>query len=373
MSKFLKLLILQFKRMGAHPWAMAMFLILPLLLTVPAGLVHKGNDSSRIRPVVYDLAQNEQSRRFIHWLKAGDFPWQEMDYEEAELLLRKEEVDACLVIPKDFELPQKAELILAKGSRGETVGVIMEEVATALIPLTMRNQFLEGLYQSAESIGKTKEEVKEEFMFIVEGEEGSRHDITLKYLGLPDTYREGNRLLWLPEYNIELLFLTLFAVYGSFSLENKAKQQRLLSLRRGFFLESLTSQISLLILGIIQILLLHLGLSQFLPGAEMNERVFLILFTFLMTQLTMAQYFLLLPRDNRFFLALLIMVFSSSLGGCFFSLPSQLMNSFGVWTTHGWAMASLDGVPLLEAKYLIFCALVLSLLAMFAQKAQAQK
>lgn len=367
--RFLQLIWLKWKSLASRPFSLLLFCLLPLVLTIPAGLVHKNNDYNHLRPAIVNLSDTVESEQLLEWLLEGELNWRVTSQKTGAQELYNGTIDVLLFIPEDFSIPDKPEVRLAKGSRAEAVGIIIEEASTAIVPLIVREEMIRSLAEQ-KSVPEDNQEVLGEKFFTESRLMEDKVPIRMTTEGVDINVLEENRLLWLPRYNIELLFLSLFAVLGSMGFRERGRKQKLLSIEKAFFIEGYTSLIALAILGLIQILLLHGGLYLILPELDTDPYIILILFTFLLTQLAAAQCFVLLHEDQRLLTALLTLCFSAALGSCFFTLPSGFMHKIGYFTPHGWAMGALERVPLLSPLLVGLISLVVFSIALFSQSSQ---
>lgn len=364
--RFLELIWLKWKGLAARPLALILFCILPFVLTIPAGLVHRNNDFTNLRPVVVNLSRSPEAEQFVDWLSEGELNWRETTKQVGFQELYNGSADVLLLVPEDFSIPGRPVVRLARGSRAEAVGIVIEEAATAIVPLMVRDSMVDAL---AEEVQVRKQDVGglAEKFFLAAKEETSTIPLRMTTEGVDLSGIEQNRLLWLPRYNIELLFLSLFAVLGSFSLRDRGRTQKLLSIQKAFLLDGFSRFAALAALGFGQIVLLHLGLAAVLPQIDTNAYSLFVLFSFLLTQLAAAQCFVLLHEDQRLLSSLLTLCFSSALGGCFFTLPSGFMHRIGYFSPHGWAMGALERVPLLSPFWVALLSLLVFVLALLTQ------
>jgi hypothetical protein len=85
---------------------------------------------------------------------------------------------------------------------------------------------------------------------------------------------------------------------------------------------------------------------------------------FLLLMLTFGQLVSLMPSEQRFVPASLVLFIFALIGGTFIRLPSAFVERVGQYTPHGWAFARLSGMqttlPLLAVAGIGFALLILS-------------
>lgn len=358
MKRLPLLVYLKLKSLSGRLSALLCFLLLPLLLSLPAGLALKNNSVDQFRPAIADLAHTEDSKRLIKWLKEGQLDWEVLSYKDGLKALKNEQIQALVKIPADFSIPDNPFLVLVKGSHNESLGILMEECSIALIPLMAEHSMLNALYPYTEGKGLSYEQVRKQYMDLIPVMEKAGMHLGLKLEGDRAVLEKPRRLLFLPEYNIELLFLSLFAVMGSFSFHDKARREKLLMIPGAFWAEGISELLALFLMGMAQIFLLQLAYMILLPGMSRDGWILLILHVFLLTQIALAQCLTLVKEDQRVMTALLIMCFSAAGGACFFPMPAGFMNRIGRYLPHGWAMASLEHMKASEPLVVLLLSLL---------------
>ena len=356
----LNLIWLKMKSLSGKPAALIAFVLLPLLLSLPAGLAMRGNEASGLILGCVDLAQNEDSRQFVSWLLSGGVHWKEFDEEGGKRALGREEIAALLRIPEDFDAAKKPALVLVSGSAHKALGLVLEESTIALNPLLAESLLENSLLHVGQQVGISEEKVKADFRAELQRKAETAFGIRMKIEGA-ETHSAAQPLLFIPEYNIELLFLSLFAVLGRFGLAERSQREKVRRLPGGLFLDSFSEILALLLLGFAQISLLNLGFHIFFPEAEIPLQNLFILLIYLLSQLAFTSLTGLFPSQRRMMVALLLLIFSACAGGCFFQLPAVYVRRFGQYFPHGWALYTMQGMKLASPLFV----LALSLLLLF--------
>lgn len=357
----LDLIWLKMKSLGGKPAGLIVFVLLPLLLSLPTGLAMRGNEAAGMTLGCVDLAQNEDSRQFVSWLLSGGVHWQEFDEEGGKKALGREEIAALLRIPENFNAAKRPTLVLVSGSAHKALGLVLEESTIALNPLLAESLLEKSLMSVGMKEGISEEKVKADFRAELQRKAETAFGIRMKIEGA-ETHSAAQPLLFIPEYNIELLFLSLFAVLGRFGLAERSQREKVRRLPGGLFLDSFSEILALLLLGLAQICLLNLGFRIFFPEAEIPLQNLFIMLVYLLSQLAFTSLTSLLPPERRMMTALLLLVFSACAGGCFFQLPAVYVRRFGQYFPHGWALYTMQGMKLASPLFV----LGLSLLLLFA-------
>ncbi len=362
MKKLAVLILLRLKALFHKPQRVLPFFILPLLMSALMGIAVKNNDSERILPGIVDLAQSEDSERFLYYLKEGDEKWQVFPNETlARIYLERDDIQVLLKIPEDFELPKKPELIFASGSRKEALNMIAENATYSLINVLFQSELTDTLLASAKD--RVPEEVEREFEAKLREKIHEQGFIELEMEAGGDVRSLAQNLLYLPEYSVEMIFLSFFALAAMLSEDSTAYHQRLKRSFREYFQTSLAELIAILFLGFTQIIIFHFGLRLFFQEMDLDPRALLILFTFFCTQAVIANFFKLLSPDHRLTTALIYSIISASVGGCFFAVPTPILLKAIIISPHAYATALLDGVQLPSPFALLLLCLMLFLIS----------
>ena len=421
MRTFFCLIWLHIRRLFSRPLALLLFFVLPLLLTIPAGLSVVNNDASRMALAICDLAQNAESRALLADLKAQNTQWVEMSEPAARLALEEERIQALVLIPEHFSLhdaaagqlaasdarstigglaallgrampeagpaeekeqskapsaevnsgerdaarDSAASLRIASGSQPEALLFVREELSAQLVAKLFEAKLLARLEPLAAVRGVRANELRTLFTSRVAARKASVGDIGINFYGLDAAELQSQALMQLPRYNIELLFLSLFVLMALFSPRSPAFAELLSRSPRAYAREELAEILALMLLGVAQLFSLHLVMSWINPQLSWSFRSFAILLTFLLWQITLASLFRFLPPALRLLGAMLYTLLSALLGGCLLSLPSPLLRAFARFSPHAWATAELDGMQLLDFP----CSALLALLLLLGSNA----
>lgn len=357
MLAFFKLVELEFKRLFDKPLHLLIFFVLPLLLTIPAGLSSLNNDANRLVPAICDLAQNAESKALVKEIKADNSRWIEMTELEARLALERGDIQSLLIIPADYNpLPKivktpfgyresnRAALTIAAGSERTGIVYLWQELAMKILTKQFEAKLVYRLLPVVQVQGISDSELKEIFYERIEEQKQDLGNLDLELFGLPESVLQRRDLLQLPSYNIELLFLSIFAMMAIFEQANVGFNERL---KRSFLAFSMNAQaknFALFLLGSSQLIFLHFVMRYLNPALNFSADVFSILLTFLLLQLAIANIFRLIPPKIRLLAAILYTLLSALLGGCYVWLPSKILKITVPFSSHAWAMAGLNGV-----------------------------
>lgn len=341
MSGITALSWLKLKSLCGRWGAMLLFLLLPFLLILPAGLAEEANDASSLRAIVVDLADTEESHFLVQSLRKSEVRWEEMSEGEAEREVKAKRAMAMVLIPEDFSIPDKPLLVLESVERPDGFTVIIEDLSTALLPMLPMDEMEQNLLASADGIDE--ETLHQQFLEKIEANLEEGYGIQFRIVGRENMRRS---IVLSPGWSPEILILSLYSVFSCSSFFGRAGKRRLLSIPGAYCRDYLASLFALLILGAFQILLLLLGLKACFPEMSLRASSFVILFSFLLSQIIFAQFTMLLPGKLQLSAALFLSFFSALAGGAFFPLPSSVMNASAIYFPHGRALGLLDGMDI---------------------------
>lgn len=376
MLSFFKLVHLEFKRLFDKPIHLFIFFVLPLLLTIPAGLSSLNNDAKRLVPAICDLAQNAESEALVKEIKADNTRWIEMTEVEARLALERGEIQSLLIIPQDYNpLPKllktvfgytesnRGALTIAAGSERAGVAYLWQELATKILAKQFEAKLLHELLPYVEVKKISERELKDIFYEKIEEHKQEFGNLELELHGLDESALQSRALLQLPSYNVELLFLSIFAMMAIFEQANLGFQERLKRSFLAFSMHTQAKNFALFLLGSSQLLFLHLVLRILNPDLSFSPHIFSILLTFLLLQLAIANIFHLVPQEIRLLAAILYTLLSALLGGCYVWLPSNILKLTVPFSSHAWAMVGLNGILDVSVIRVVALALILILLS----------
>ena len=145
---------------------------------------------------------------------------------------------------------------------------------------------------------------------------------------------------------MEVFFLSVYAVAGTFALASGELRRRLAATSHGMALDYFATLTTLLLLGIAQILAYTLAM-RLLMGTPVRVEDLVTLTIFLLLMLGLGQLAVLLDAGHRMYFSLLVLLLLGILGGAFFQLPEKLLGEIGQYSPHGWALARIRGYEVL--------------------------
>lgn len=376
MRSMLTLIKLKLSVMARRPIILVFCLVVPVLLSLLSGSVLERNDLYFIEGGYVDLADNRASRDLITLLESSGLRWTSLPEADAKRTLAQGKVDGLLVIPADFGLADHPQPDATSPPDGrQRYGVTFypggNEIASDLVEECF----------SISALALWREEVLvDDLMKMVPDGSISRHDMRLRLKDNTDiARREGASLkfemygesplgkvqiVMIPDFAVEILFLSIFSLLGSLMLADAATQRRLRSISGGFLRDYMSSLLALTIAGAVQLSLM-VGLTYLiLPGVTRPEGYWLVMGVFFLLMLAFGQLVSLIHSEQRFVPASLILFISALIGGTFIRLPSIFVERVGQYTPHGWAFAQMNGMgttfPLVAVAAIGFTLLILA-------------
>jgi len=372
---FLKALSLKFRELLASPALLILLVVLPLLLGLTAGAANLRNQSPQVRLAVTDLDKTDISRGLVESLKRQGWDILEVNEEDILRLVDGKAVEGALVIQRGFAARHDSlisgGLTYTPAEGTLSTNMVLDAVSSSVIPFKSRSVFLKqakalfkeagvplpndfdaGYYERIQA--HLLEDGRQEFAFVGEYVEPS----VLTYV--------------VSDYSMEVLFLGVFALLGSFTLSSPAMRRRLCATPFGLRYDYITSLLTLFVSGMVQILVYMVSMRALMHTGVSAHELY-ILSVFLLMSLALSQALALLHQSLRLYVGLIILLLLSVAGGCFLQLSQQLIRSIGQYLPQGWTLAALRGYPVPHAAFPIGISLLtlLFLYPLHAKKAGA--
>ncbi|MDI9497295.1 MAG: hypothetical protein QM270_02260 [Bacillota bacterium] len=349
MRWLLMLIRLKLGMMARRPFLIVFCLVMPVLMSLLAGSTLARNDLSAVRGAYVDKAKNESSCELIELLKASGLHWSEIAEEESGRAIATGTVDGVVLISARY-----GERDTAAQADGEPFAAYLPGRNTIASDLVIESFLISTLALTRESI------LIDDLLVLADDSSISRNEMRARLRQSADEAREAGASLKLdihnlsadqrapivqiPDFAVELLFLSIFSLLASLMIADPATQQRLRSINGGLLRDYLSSLIALACAGVIQLLLMT-GLTQLIiPGIRRPDGYWPVMAIFLLLMLAFGQLAALIPSEQRFVPASLLLFLSALVGGTFIRLPSVVIERIGQYTPHGWAFAHLSAM-----------------------------
>lgn len=353
-----------------RPVILIVLLILPLLLGSIAGIANIRNTGKDIYLAIVDHDQSRASSRLRENLQVRGWTVYETDQEQAERYLLRNEVDGILTIESGFETDlgnfKQPHLYYAEAEGSMVTTMVREVIVASVLPMFTRESMTEQLAKLYEMrdeqmppdlparLGARIEEIVD-----------TQTRITIEYFG--DLVVAPTLTFVVSDYSMEVFFLSIYAILGSLFLSKAALHQRLLSTSSGLRKDYISTIVSLLVLGELQIIV-YTSSMRLLMKQPVAWKDLIVLSVFLLLMMGLGQLLSLIEASLRLYLSLMLMLFLAAIGGCFFQLSSNLLLNYGQYSPHGWALATLRGTRVTPIWLVIPMALILISLGYFIQK-----
>jgi hypothetical protein len=359
MKRMMRLILLKMSDLFNRPLMLVILFAIPLLLGFFAGASNQNNRRSDMVVAVVDEDQSMASRELIDTLQTNGCAVSLETPQSADRLILQQKVDGILHIRAGFDenltnlLKPYLEYTPANDSLVTTM--VQEAIAAALLPEFSRRSMTEQLLQIYQKNGmpipaNLVDRVAEQIRQI----NSSGNLLQVDYIG--NMKLTPTLTFVVSDYSLEVFFLSIYAILGSLALSGLALKRRLAAASHGLTLDFLTTQISLLILGIIQILLYTGAMNTQMPDhANASDIGSLIVYLFLM--LGLSQLLVLLDESVRLFLSLML----SIAGGCFFSLSTIILTRVGLYTPQGWVLNRIRGVSVMPIPVVLLLTIAMML------------
>lgn len=345
----LTLVSLKLRIIARKPVVLAVCLVLPILLTMLAGSTTIKNNYFALDAAYVDQAENYNSQELISLLLSGNVNWTAMSRDQAERELQLGRVDGVLIIPPHYgEAVAEEDLIEAytftylAGENNLVSDIIRESLLVSVVTLASEEQQLEALLSMPGATDYTLNEMRELLRLRSKQAQEDGADLNVNFIGAPDA--SGGKLVEIPDFSMEVLFLSIFSLLGSLMLNDAKTRQRLLSVAAGPRRDYIATLLTLAVSGLAQLFLMT-GITQILmPGISRPRGYYYIMSILLLMMLAYGQLIALIPAATRIMPASLILLGSVVAGGAFLRVPSIWIARFGQLLPHGWVMARLTNV-----------------------------
>lgn len=357
-----------------RPSYFLIFLVLaPASLGFIAGLGNRANLSCELRVAIVDQLEDEDSAALIEYFQANHWDILLADRETAQQWLRHGEVKAVVTIKPELKA------YLEGKSREPFVEVEMEEASLMQLSLMMTvaafgdseqliREFENELASLAAKAGQDPEIMRAKYQERMAQYENGLAEDPIVFDNRTDQPR---RSILVGDYSLLLLYLAVAAV-SQISLWERPIR-RLLAIPGAWTRDFLLTYAVNLLMGLSQVLVYSLMMT-WAAGRPFLASSLLTLLVYLVSVQTLAFWLLLLPKDTRLFIGLLLAFLLALPGGVLFPLPGPTMLNFGQYTPMGWAMANLSGLETrLSSGLVSLVALGLTCLAAWAVQEQGRR
>lgn len=358
MSRYFRLIRLKMTDLFNRPLMLVILFVLPIVLGLFAGISNQNNRRADMVLAVVDEDLSQASRTLVETLKLNGWTVTLESASSAERLVLRHSVDGILHIQPGFDVNlavvQKPFLKYSPAEGSLVTTVIQEAIAAAILPEYSRRSITAQLIRI---YGSQALPVPEGLTARVS--EQIRSSLAAEKLLQVDYV--GNLALTptltfvVSDHSLEVFFLSIYAVLGSLALSGLPMKRRLAATRHGLALDFLTTQASLLLLGIGQILLYSGSMYSQMPGQVRMPDLY-SLTVYLVLMLGLSQLLILLEERIRLFISLMVLILLSVAGGCFFALSTAILNRVGQYTPHGWVLSRIQGMPVLPVPVVLLLA-----------------
>lgn len=364
------IILIKLKILAQRPVVIFLCLILPVLLNLLAGATIDRNNAMILEGAYVDEADNETSAKLIDLLDQAVVDWYEMSREEAERALQLGQVDGVFIIPEDFGRIDERNLkdvfsvkFLIK-EENIASGLLMENFLVSVVVLYVEAQQQLVLLNMPEALNYSEEEILSLLRENVEAAKEGGAGLHFEFYGDPG--RDGEeRVIAIPDYSIEVLFLSVFSLIGSLMLADVDTRRRILSVAGGPGKDYIATIFTLMISGLVQLLTMNGILRLLMPEMYRPEGYYLIMILLLLMMIAFGQCIALIPLENRVMPASIILFVSISLGGSLIKLPDFWYAGAGQYIPHGWVMGKLLGLPSLISPVAMLIIILAILLTAF--------
>lgn len=331
---------LKLKSIASRPIWLLAFFILPLLLTLPAGPAQKNNDKNLVVVGITDLASSRDSQMLLKMIQDNHPNWPVVEEKIGRMQVADDTLAALLVIPPNFGIKKQVPLQLELGEHRESIPIIWEEISLDLVNLGFQNSLINKLLPQAKKAQLSEKDLLPLWKTALEKRIAENGAIQIKTVGLAP--ENESAILYLPPYNLEILFLSFFPLALYFPLYSRSYQEQIRRFPLRYVQDRLSSYLAFLIFAFLQLAFLHLGLYLIDHNLSIDGRSWAILLIFTGWQLSLLELSRLLPEYSRLTTDLLLTFFSAILGGCFFWLPSRLLQFTSYISPHAWAISQFN-------------------------------
>ncbi len=343
------LIRLKLGMMARRPFLIMFCLIMPVLMSLLAGSTLVRNDLSAVHGAYVDHAGNEFSTELIELLESSGLHWSEITEEESERAIATGSVDGVVLISAHYGDSNAADqadgevfATYLPGRNAIASDLVIESFLISTLALTREAVLVDDLIGLADDSSISRDEMRFRLRQSADEARAAGASLKLDIYNLSADQRAP--IVQIPEFAVEILFLSIFSLLASLMIADPATQQRLRSIDGGLLRDYLSSLIALAVAGIIQLSLMA-GLTQLIiPGIRRPDSYWPVMAIFLLLMLAFGQLVALIPSGQRFVPASLLLFLSALIGGTFIRLPSVIIEHIGQYTPHGWAFAHLSGM-----------------------------
>lgn len=366
MSRLFRHVLLKLADLFSRPLILVFLLVLPILLGLSAGEANVNNRRTAMSLAVVDEDRSSASAGLVSSLQTQGWPVRVVEPEEAERLLLQQRVDGTLAIPAGFGANlatlRQPPLRYTPAAGSLAAAVVQEAVAAALMPAYSQRAMTDALAEIHRMAGRTVPAGLEARVAAQIGANQSAGPmLAIDYVG--SLRIEPTLTPVVSDHSLEVFFLSIYAVLGSFALSSRAVQRRLAAIHHGLALDFLTALASLLLVGGLQIALYSSAMQLRMggiPAVRPDDVVTLAVCLVLM--LGLGQLLVLLDERVRLFLGLMTVLLLAIAGGCFFPLSAAFVTHVSRYTPAGWALNRLLGVPVAPVPLVLAIAAGLTLI-----------
>ncbi|MDI9471027.1 MAG: hypothetical protein QM296_12635 [Bacillota bacterium] len=349
MNCFLTLIRLKLGMMARRPFLILFCLVMPVLMSLLAGSTLERNDLSAIRGAYVDHAKNSASAELIGLLDSSGLHWSEITEEESARAIASGAVDGVVIISARYGDPDAAaqadsEPLAAylPGKNSISSDLVIESFLISTLALSRESILIDDLLMIADDQSISRDEMRTRLRQSTEEAREAGASLRLEIHNTSPYQRIA--IVQIPDFAVEILFLSIFSLLASLMIADPATQQRLRSIDGGLLRDYISSLIALAVAGVIQLSLMA-GLTKLIiPGVKRPDNYWLVMAIFLLLMLAFGQLVALIPSEQRFVPASLLLFIFALIGGTFIRLPSIVIEYIGQFTPHGWAFARLSGM-----------------------------
>jgi len=359
--RFLTLVWLKLQELLTLRVLMLILLLLPPLIGLVAGSANLANRRPDVALAVIDREQNETSQAVVASLRAHDWTVQVLPEEQAVQQLLRQAVDGILVIEAGFAqslIDLKTPRLTFQPAEGSLVtGLVREAVASAVFPFYSRDSLLLRIRQRYTELGEAVPDDLEQ-NYDRAAAEYALGPARLDFIYIGTITSPDVLTFVVNEYSMEVFFLSIYAILGTLFLAGDELRRRLVVSKNGLGFDYAATLTALTGLGLVQILFYSVAMNLMMD-APLSGAVIGILAVFLVLMLGLGQVFALLPASLRLYASLLLLLMAAIGGGCFFQLSEGMLNQFGQYLPHGWALSLIHGYPAQPPLRVLLLALLL--------------
>ncbi|MDI9461701.1 MAG: hypothetical protein ACOX3P_02720 [Saccharofermentanales bacterium] len=340
---------LKLRIIARRPSVLAVCLLLPILLTLLAGSTATKNDYSILEAAYVDQAENFAGSELISLLEQGTIHWTEMTQDKAERELQLGRLDGVVIIPAGYgenhgeDAAQDVySFIYLAGDNNITTGLVRESLMVSAATVASEARQLESLRALPEAADLSLPELREMLRKDTRRARDDGANLTVNFIGATETPR--GQIVEIPDFSIEVLFLSVFSLIGSLMLNETDTRRRLLSVAGGPGRDYLATLLALVLSCVVQLSLMVGITTLLMPGTTRPPGYPFYMLILLLMMLAYGQMIALIPTETRIMPASLAMLVSVVAGGAFLRLPALWIASLGQLIPHGWVMARLSGL-----------------------------